>query len=132
VEFSTDQERFWAGEFGNDYIERNSSNTIVASNLALFARILKSTVSLKSIIEFGSNVGLNLLALGKLLPESELHAVEINSNAVQELRKIGLSKIHHQTIFDFIPARKYDLVFTKGVLIHINPDCLPHLFAAGV
>lgn len=31
--FQTAQENFWAGEFGNDYIQRNQSEQLLASNL---------------------------------------------------------------------------------------------------
>jgi len=39
--FRTDQEVFWAEEFGNEYINRNDGNEAIASNLALFARALR-------------------------------------------------------------------------------------------
>ncbi|WP_378950621.1 pseudaminic acid biosynthesis-associated methylase [Pelosinus sp. sgz500959] len=126
--FKTEQEQFWAGEFGNQYIKRNNGERLIASNLALFSKILSKTSSVQSIIEFGANIGLNLFALKSLVPNGELHAIEINPTAVMELEKMNLTKIYPQSILDFIPENQYDLAFTKGVLIHINPDCLPQVY----
>jgi hypothetical protein len=39
----TVQEEFWAGEFGDEYIARNKSDALLASNSALFSGILKVT-----------------------------------------------------------------------------------------
>lgn len=126
--FKTEQEQFWAGEFGNQYVKRNNGENILASNIALFSKIISKTTSVESIIEFGANIGMNLIALKSLMPNSELHAIEINPTAVSELEKINLSEIHAQSILDFTPERKYDFSFTKGVLIHINPECLPQVY----
>ena len=35
--FSTDQEAFWAGEFGTEYIDRNIGDELLASNLNFFS-----------------------------------------------------------------------------------------------
>ena len=42
--FVTPQENFWAGEFGSDYIARNDSDAIVATNLNTFCNALRDTV----------------------------------------------------------------------------------------
>lgn len=31
--YSTEQEKFWAGEFGNEYITRNEGDALLACNL---------------------------------------------------------------------------------------------------
>ena len=31
--YQTEQEKFWAGEFGTDYIDRNKGEKLLASNL---------------------------------------------------------------------------------------------------
>ncbi len=41
--FKTKQEDFWAGDFGNEYIERNTLNDMLPSRIALFSDILKHT-----------------------------------------------------------------------------------------
>ncbi|MFH1809037.1 MAG: pseudaminic acid biosynthesis-associated methylase [Pseudomonadota bacterium] len=123
--FATEQERFWAGEFGQDYIERNRGSSLVASNLSLFARALHATDKVSSVLELGANIGLNLAALAQLLPHARLTAVEINSSAAAELRRQERVEVHNGSLLEFASPLQWDLVFTKGVLIHINPDALP-------
>jgi spore coat polysaccharide biosynthesis protein SpsF len=127
----TEQEKFWAGEFGNDYIGRNQGADRVASNTSFFARILKSAQDVGSVIELGANIGLNLEALRKLLPKAELAAVEINQKAAEQLgRAIKGVQVYPVSILDFKCARTWDLALIKGVLIHINPDSLPQVYEA--
>jgi pseudaminic acid biosynthesis-associated methylase len=126
---STEQEKFWAGEFGNDYSRRNQGANWVASNTHLFSKIFTHAGKIQSIIEFGSNIGLNLKALKNLYPEAELSAIEINKEAVKELNSIsGIKNVYTQSILDFIPDRDWELVLIKGVLIHINPVQLPLVY----
>lgn len=127
-DYKTDQERFWAGEFGNNYIKRNQEEKWVASNIALFAKILADAGTVHSAIEFGANIGINLQAIKSLLPECELSAIEINQKAVNELKKLKEIKIYAGSILDFYPDYTRDLVFTKGVLIHIDPDSLMKVY----
>ncbi|MCI0517514.1 MAG: hypothetical protein L0Y45_06760 [Woeseiaceae bacterium] len=126
--FSTPQEQFWAGQFGDDYTDRNTGARWVASNLALFSRILAATSGVRSVIEFGANRGLNLLALRQLLPDARLAAVEINGKAVEALRQFPWLEVSHSSILDFKPKATSDLVLVKGVLIHLNPDVLPGVY----
>jgi len=65
--YETEQERFWAGEFGSDYVKRNQGDTLLASDLHFFSQALRTTQKITSGIEFGANIGMNLKAL-KLLP----------------------------------------------------------------
>jgi len=125
--FQTEQERFWAGKFGNEYIERNRSS--VAANIHLFSKIISKTLNVNSVIELGSNIGLNLTAIHQLLPDASFSAVEINKKAVKELKKIDyIHEIFPVSILEFEPTIKYDLCFVKGVLIHINPDKLEGIY----
>jgi pseudaminic acid biosynthesis-associated methylase len=126
--FSTPQEQFWAGQFGDDYTDRNTGAHWVASNLALFSRILAATVGVRSVIEFGANRGLNLLALRQLLPDARLSAVEINAKAVEALRQFSWLDVTHASLLDFKPAALSDLVLVKGVLIHLNPEVLASVY----
>lgn len=128
AKYRTEQEAFWAGEFGDCYIGRNESAKIVAGNTYLFSRIIKNTRQVRSVIEFGSNIGLNLRAIKAILPSVELSAIEINGQAAAELQKIEDLKIYHTSIFDFVPDYERDLVLIKGVLIHLNPDMLPTVY----
>ena len=131
IDFKTEQEAFWAGAFGSDYIERNQGSELLASNLAFFRNSLKAARSPKDCIEFGANIGMNLAALKLLYPQQEQFAIEINADAVEKLRTImPPGNVHHQSILDFAPARTFELVLIKGVLIHMNPDYLPQIYDA--
>jgi spore coat polysaccharide biosynthesis protein SpsF len=126
--YKTPQEEFWAGEFGNDYTERNAETRWIASNVALFAKILARTSGINSVLELGANRGLNLLALKQLLPEASFAGVEINRAAVTELERHGFIKVHHSSVLDFTPAATSSLVLIKGVLIHLSPDVLDQVY----
>jgi spore coat polysaccharide biosynthesis protein SpsF len=126
--FKTEQEQFWAGEFGDNYISRNQEKMLIASNTAIFSRVFERAQGISSLIEFGSNVGMNLYGIRNLLPEADLSCVEINATAIEHLKKIPDLNIYHQSILAFAPDRQRDFVFTKGVLIHIDPNELPHVY----
>ena len=127
--FKTKQEEFWAGQFGDEYINRNSEDWLLASNIALFSYILKNRGSIDSVIEFGANIGMNIKAMQTLLPKTDFDVVEINAKAVKELQKIQkIRNIFHKSILEFETKEMYDFVFTKGVLIHINPDALESVY----
>ena len=60
MSFKTEQEEFWSGQFGEDYISRNQSEQLVIRRVVHFGRFLRSAPDVKSIIELGCNVGMNL------------------------------------------------------------------------
>lgn len=129
--FKTEQEFFWAGAFGDDYANRNVGDQWIASNTALFAKILARTDNIRSLIEFGANIGLNLKAIRHLLPKVQLAAIEINQAAAAELSAWGeLTELYQQSILEFQPTKQWDLALIKGVLIHINPDHLATVYDA--
>jgi len=123
-----EQEEFWAGEFGAQYSDRNKKDSLLTSNMHLFADIIRKTRDVNTVIEYGANIGLNLRALNTLFPHLALTAVEINNIAVEELKKNPWVEVHHQSILEFVPQKTYDLAFTKGVLIHISPDDLNKVY----
>ena len=124
--FKTEQEAFWAGDFGNEYINRNNSKQLLASNLNFFSIALKNVGKISSCIEFGANVGMNLNAIQLLYPDMSMKGVEINQIAAKKLSElIGEDNVSNSSIFDFDTDQiKVDLSIIKGVLIHINPDKL--------
>ena len=126
--YRTEQEAFWAGSFGDDYLPRNNSEQMLASNTELFSKVIAKTAGVNSLMEFGANVGMNLQAIRTLLPDAELAAIEINRHAVAELNKLRNISVYPQSILDFTPDRKWDLVLIKGVLIHISPESLQDVY----
>lgn len=127
--YKTEQENFWAGNFGTEYITRNNSDQLLASNLDFFSKALKTTKGIENCIEFGANIGMNLKAIKLLFPKLVQHAIEINSDAAQVLREtISHEHVYSTSILDFSSEELWDLAFIKGVLIHINPDELPKVY----
>lgn len=123
--YKTEQEGFWAGDFGAEYTIRNKGDALLASNLNLFSKSLKQAGSISSCLEFGANLGMNLQALKLLYPEIKLNAVEINESACESLVSlIGADSVFNGSVFDFNATSKVDLAIIKGVLIHINPEML--------
>lgn len=126
MKYKTPQEDFWAGDFGDNYTTRNHDPRIIANRTAVFSKILSRAISVNSIIEFGANIGQNIIALKQLLPEVRMSAIEINEKAIETLSQIPNLKVFHGSILDYSAdgLGKYDLVFTAGVLIHICPEQL--------
>ena len=123
--YKTEQEAFWAGDFGAEYTIRNKGDALLASNLSLFSKSLKQAGGISSCLELGANLGMNLQALKLLYPELKINAVEINKSACERLMSlIGEERVFNGSIFDFNVESQVDLVIIKGVLIHINPDML--------
>ncbi len=121
----TAQERFWQGEFGDAYVDRNAGAAAVASSLAFFGRALARAGGLGSVLELGTNRGLNLQALRALLPQAQLQGVELNGKACALARALNVAEIWEGSLFDYPVTAGFDLAFTKGVLIHLPPDLLP-------
>ena len=129
--FETEQETFWAGDFGREYIGRNTSAALAASNLAFFARALRVAGPIGSCLELGANVGMNCRALSALLPELHYEGVEINPEAAARLAElVGPARAHEGSLLEWRPTRRFDLAMTKGVLIHVNPDELDRAYDA--
>lgn len=127
--YETEQEAFWAGEFGDAYIGRNQGEVLLASNLAFFSKALHAAHGVKSCVEFGANIGMNLKALQLLRPGLECHGIEINAEAARQLADtIPAGHVFRGSILDYQPTRQFDLALIKGVLIHMNPDTLPRIY----
>lgn len=123
-QFKSEQEAFWSGEFGTQYIDRNQGDGLLACNVNLFKRIFESIHDVKSVLEFGANIGMNLQAIQQIKPHLDISALEINEVAVAELKKLNLNKVYHQSLLDFKADYSRDFVLIKGVLIHLSPDYL--------
>jgi pseudaminic acid biosynthesis-associated methylase len=124
------QAKFWRGEFGDSYTDRNvASSEQLRARCAMWCNILSHTLAAppRSILEIGSNIGLNLRAL-RALTDARLLAIEPNENARHRLVEEGV--VAASDVRDGLassidwPDGTADLVFTSGVLIHIHPDNL--------
>ena len=126
--FTTEQEAFWSGSFGDTYTDRNNAESISRSNLVFWGQTLKITGPINSCFEIGCNRGLNLDAIKALLPSCRTIGLEINSYAAKEC-----AKKNHLVFEGSILAPPQvaigsvgmaDLSIASGVLIHIRPENL--------
>ena len=125
AKYTSLQEEFWAGEFGVAYIDRNASEQLLKSNGNFFFKALNLAESISSCLELGANIGMNLKALKQLYPQLQINAVEINPVAAKALVDlIGKENVFEGSIFEYQIDKQFDLVLTKTVLIHINPELL--------
>jgi len=131
----TNQMQQWSSEFGKGYTERNPHTIEVMDELykkqfgltrtELNLTFLGNFERSIKILEVGSNVGAQLHGLQSIGFEN-LYGIELQPYAVevskQDTKNINLIQ---GSAFD-IPFKNsyFDLVFTSGVLIHINPDDL--------
>ncbi len=126
--FMNEQEIFWSEEFGVEYIGRNSMNRLLSANISFFSRVLLRTGHIKSVLELGCNIGVNLKALQSLDNSLQLNGIEINEKAVELAKEnLPLASFKQGSIIDPIDQR-VDLSFTKTVLIHIHPNSLKHVY----
>ena len=126
--WKTEQEEFWAGDFGAEYIDRNNSEQLLYSKVGMWAKMLQSANNVSSIRELGCNIGLNLVALKRLNPKLSLSGYEINKEAVRQANEFNVAKIKRGSILNKIEDEAVDLTFTAGVLIHINPNYLSNVY----
>jgi pseudaminic acid biosynthesis-associated methylase len=127
--YRTPQEEFWAGDFGAEYMRRNTGEQLLASNLDFFSRALRQAGVVTSCLELGANIGMNLQALRLLHPTMTLKAAEINAAAAAVLGEcIGPQNVFLGSILDYPVTDAFDLVLTKGVLIHVDPGMLPVVY----
>lgn len=130
----------WMGDFGNEYTARNAltldqidelyKNRYGISNTELNGLFVGDLSRSIRILEVGSNIGNKLLSLQRMGFEN-LYGIEINSQAI-ERAKTNTKNINiiQASAFD-IPFKDeyFDLVFTSGVLIHINPTDIKRALA---
>lgn len=130
--YKTEQEEFWSGEFGDAYIERNASAQLLAGNIGIFSDMIQRMGKINSVIEFGSNIGMNLKAIKTLVPQIQCSAIEINHKAAEILKNDEFFQheihVYEQSILEYEPEKQFDFVLIKGVLIHIHPDELQEVY----
>lgn len=123
------QERYWATN--GDYVTRNTDFDYV-SGVKAWKQILQPIQNeIKSVLDCGANIGRNIgfLKDGSLLSKAEFAAIDVNGVALDALsKKFPDVEIYNSSLLDITLEHKFDLVFTSGVLIHINPNNLTRVF----
>jgi pseudaminic acid biosynthesis-associated methylase len=129
MSYRTEQEAFWAGEFGEAYRERCAlTDDLVAARTACMARMLKQAAPVESAFEVGCNIGLNLVALNRVSPATQLEAIEINAESAKAANSLGIATVETGSVIGYEPKKTYDISMICGVLIHLNPDVLPEVY----
>ena len=122
----TPQLDLWRGDFGRAYIQRNAiTEETIATRVRMWSRMLERALpEPRSILEVGANIGLNMHALSRMCT-AELFAVEPNAVAREQLATSGCMPVCNisEGFAATVPHEdaSRDLVFTSGVLIHIDP-----------
>lgn len=117
----------WQSDFGNDYHKRSPGS--VEANAAFFEVALMAAPEVRSIIEFGAGTGANIRALRRKYPDAHIAAVELNEQAYMNLLGVeAVDSAWRIAVQDLHPPHAYELVLTKGFLIHIPPNDLPAIY----
>ena len=124
-----EQDTFWSSNFGTEYSRRNDLDTNYEKRVYEFKKYINKIESIDSVLEVGANIGINLKVLQDFYPNLEQFAVEINQEAAVLLQNIvPKENIYNQSIIDIELDKKFDLVLSRGVLIHIHPENLPNTY----
>jgi pseudaminic acid biosynthesis-associated methylase len=113
-------EALWAGEFGNEYVDRNLT---AYDRRGEFWLPLLDELQPQSVLEVGCNVGGNLQWITQRVDPSRVTGVDVNAKALRLLdqRVPGVRAVHSPARELPVGDRSIDFVFTMGVLIH-QPD----------
>lgn len=137
----TQQMKFWNGDFGKEYTDRNDVANVQEWDKSYETTWGVSRTSMNSdfighfsrdikILEVGCNVGNQLLCL-QAMGFHNLYGIELQNYAVEKAKaRTKNINIIQGSGFD-IPFKDayFDLVFTSGVLIHIAPVDLPKILS---
>lgn len=119
-----DQERLWAGTFGDAYHVRNQQKSRFQFWLEIMGIF---DVKIDSILELGAGQGDNLAALGTLFPKAKLTGVDVNAHACGVMQARGFD-VYCQPVDSTLNIPVHDLVVTRGFLIHVPEEKLSDVF----
>ena len=88
---------------------------------AITAQYLIEQTTLNSpqnILDIGSGTGILTKEVAKIFPHSNIHAIDISENMLQELNREKLQNTYVQCVdyLDLVPIRKFDLIVSNAVL----------------
>jgi pseudaminic acid biosynthesis-associated methylase len=116
-------EQLWAGEFGNQYVDRNLD---AYGRRGEFWLPLMEELAPQSVLEIGCNVGGNLQWIAQRVPAERVVGVDVNAKALKMLeeRVPGVRAVNSPARDVPFADRSVDFVFTMGVLIHQPEETL--------
>ena len=124
--YNSDQEKFWATTYAEGYISRNSSFDHQVGAEA-WSKMLRGTQGrIANFLECGCNIGRNIEQIKMILPDAKPSIIEISEPAFRFVTfRHKFQHAFNGAILDSaFDDASFDLVFTMGVLIHINPGQL--------
>ncbi len=124
--FNSNQEQFWAETYAGEYIKRNCSFDHELGSEAWKKILSKASDKIRNYLECGCNIGRNITQLGLAYPRLTPSIIEISQPAFSFVtRQHQFQQAFNGAILDSqFDVESFDLVFTMGVLIHINPEQL--------
>lgn len=124
--FNSEQEKFWATTYAKEYIKKNQEFDHDLGAEAWGKMLAKVNSEIQSYLEFGCNIGRNIEQINKVLPNAQPAIIEISKPAFNFVcSRYKLSHAFNGAILESsFDHNSFDLVFTMGVLIHINPEQL--------
>jgi len=119
--------QYWTGPEGDDYHKRQQVTD--KANVNYFARALNH-YDPASAIELGCGDGRNMKALLQLHPLMRITGVDVNDSALQKAAEYGrpVKMSADDPVLPAMLVSAADLVYTKGLLIHIPPEQLPQVY----
>jgi len=120
---TTRLEQLWAGEFGNEYVDRNLD---AYEKRGGFWLPFMEELEPESVLEVGCNVGGNLQWIARRVPPNRIVGVDVNAKALRMLeeRVPGVRAMLAPARDLPVADRSIDFVFTMGVLIHQPEESL--------
>jgi pseudaminic acid biosynthesis-associated methylase len=104
----------WAGEFGDEYTDRNQD----LPDRTEFFNTLKP-YQITNVFEVGCNIGTNLIAIRDALG-CDVSGCDINDKALDRASEEELLVYWEDATDLDHGCDEYDLVFTVGLLVHLN------------
>ena len=123
---STPQEDFWSNSITDSYVQDNS-NFDETLGLIAWERILSKVdkLDISSYLDCGSNIGRNIRFLSQILPSASANIIELAQVPYDKcLTEFKIDDSFLGPIKNAKFNKQFDLVFSSGVLIHVNPDDL--------
>jgi len=116
-------EELWAGEFGNEYVDRNLA---AYDRRGEFWLPVLDELQPESVLEVGCNVGGNLQWITQRVEPKNVTGVDVNAKALRLLdrRVPGVRGVYAPARELPVGDRSVDFVFTMGVLIHQPEETL--------
>ena len=126
MSFNSEQERFWATTYAEDYIKKNQEFDHDLGSEAWKKMLMNAHGEINTFLEFGCNIGRNIEQINRILPNAQPSIIEISKPAFNFVySRYNFAHAFNGAILESsFDSDSFDLVFTMGVLIHINPEQL--------